>query len=56
MIHDGELAGITRQLDEAYDLGVRHVLLGNLGQIPVARAGGLPFVEILASTSTTAGP
>ena len=40
VIHDGELAGITRQLDEAYDLGVRHVLLGNLGQIPVARARG----------------
>lgn len=40
VIHDGELAGITRQLDEVYDLGVRHVLLGNLGQIPVARARG----------------
>lgn len=31
VIHDGELAGITRQLDEAYDLGVRHVLLGESG-------------------------
>lgn len=31
VIHDGELAGITRQLDEVYDLGVRHVLLGESG-------------------------
>lgn len=41
VIHDGELAGVTRQLDEVYDLGVRHVLLGNLGQIPLAKATGL---------------
>ena len=40
VIHDGELAGVTRQLDEVYDLGVRHVLLGNLGQIPLAKARG----------------
>lgn len=40
VIHDGELSGVTRQLDEVYDLGVRHVLLGNLGQIPLAKARG----------------
>lgn len=40
IMHDGEQAGITRQLDEVYDLGVRHVLLGNLGQIAVAKARG----------------
>ena len=46
---------ITRQLDEVYDLGGPRAL-GNLGRFPVARAWGLPFAEILASTSTTAGP
>ena len=40
VIHDTELPRVTRLLDQAYDLGVRHVLLGNLGQIPVARARG----------------
>ena len=35
VIHDAQLGEITRQLDQVYDLGVRYVLLGNLGQIPV---------------------
>lgn len=40
VIHDGERPGIVRQLDSAYDLGVRHVLLGNLGQLPLAKSRG----------------
>ena len=40
VIHDAQLGEITRQLDQVYDLGVRYVLLGNLGQIPVAKARG----------------
>lgn len=40
VIQDGEHGRVTRQLDNAYELGVRHVLLGNLGQIPLARARG----------------
>ena len=40
VVRDAELPDMIRQLDAAYDLGVRHVLAGNLGQIAAARARG----------------
>lgn len=40
IIHDSERAEIIRLLDAAYDMGVRHALLGNLGQIPLAKSRG----------------
>lgn len=40
IIHDGERSRVSALLDRAYDLGVRHVLAGNLGQIPLAASKG----------------
>ena len=40
VIWSGELAPVARQLRIAYDMGVRQVLAGNLGQLHIARAAG----------------
>lgn len=40
VIWDSEMPSVRRQLDEAYDLGVRQVLSGNLGQFSLARSRG----------------
>lgn len=40
IIHDSERAEVVRMLDAAYDLGVRHALIGNIGQISLARSRG----------------
>ena len=40
VIHGGEQSRVLNQLDQAYELGVRHVLLGNLGQISLAKSRG----------------
>ncbi len=40
VIHDSELQHVVRQLDDAYALGVRQALLGNLGHITPARSRG----------------
>lgn len=40
VIHGAEQGRIISQLDGAYELGVRHVLLGNLGQISLAKSRG----------------
>ena len=40
VIWSGELAPIARQLRTVYDMGVRQVLAGNLGQLHIARAAG----------------
>ena len=38
IIQDRELAGVVRMLDESYDAGARFALVGNLGQLSVARS------------------
>ena len=40
VIWSGELVPIARQLRTVYDMGVRQVLAGNLGQLHIARAAG----------------
>ena len=40
VIWSGELAPVARQLRTVYDMGVRQVLAGNLGQLHIARAAG----------------
>ena len=40
VIWSGELVPIARQLRTVYDMGVRQVLAGNLGQLHIARAVG----------------
>ena len=40
VIWSGELGPIARQLRTVYDMGVRQVLAGNLGQLHIARAAG----------------
>ena len=40
VIWSGELVPIARQLRTVYDMGVRQVLAGNLGQLYIARAAG----------------
>lgn len=40
VIWSGELASIARQLRTVYEMGVRQVLAGNLGQLHIARAAG----------------
>ena len=40
IIQDRELAGVVRMLDESYDAGARFALVGNLGQLSVARSRG----------------
>ena len=40
VIWDREMSQVRRQLDTVYDLGVRHVLSGNLGQFSLARSRG----------------
>ena len=40
VIWSGELAPVARQLRTVYEMGVRQVLAGNLGQLHVARAAG----------------
>ena len=40
VIWSGELVPIARQLRTVYDMGVRQVLVGNLGQLHIARAAG----------------
>ena len=40
VIWSGELVPIARQLRAVYDMGVRQVLAGNLGQLHIARAAG----------------
>ena len=40
VIWSGELAPVARQLRTVYELGVRQVLAGNLGQLHIARAAG----------------
>ena len=40
VIWSGELAPIARQLRTVYEMGVRQVLAGNLGQLHIARAAG----------------
>ncbi len=40
IIHDSEQKKVMENLDEAYDMGVRHVLAGNLGHISLARSRG----------------
>lgn len=41
VIRDDETAGILHALDAAVSLGVRRVLLGNLGHIPLAQSRGM---------------
>ena len=41
VIFDSERAEVERQLKRAVELGARHLLLGNLGHLPLARATGL---------------
>ena len=40
VIWSGELAPVARQLRTVYEIGVRQVLAGNLGQLHIARAAG----------------
>ena len=40
VIWSGELAPVARQLRTVYEMGVRQVLAGNLGQLHIARAAG----------------
>ena len=40
VIWSGELAPVARQLRTVYEMGVRQVLAGNLGQLRIARAAG----------------
>lgn len=40
VIWSGELAPVARQLCTVYEMGVRQVLAGNLGQLHIARAAG----------------
>lgn len=40
VIWSGELAPVARQLRRVYEMGVRQVLAGNLGQLHIARAAG----------------
>ena len=40
VIWSGELVPIARELRTVYDMGVRQVLAGNLGQLHIARAAG----------------
>ena len=40
VIWSGELAPVARQLRTVYEVGVRQVLAGNLGQLHIARAAG----------------
>ena len=40
VIWSGELAPVARQLRTVYEMGVRQVLTGNLGQLHIARAAG----------------
>ena len=40
VIWSGELAPVARQLRTVYEMGVRQVLAGNLGQLYIARAAG----------------
>ena len=40
IIWDSEMTKIRRQLDQVYELGVRQVLSGNLGQFSLARSRG----------------
>lgn len=40
VIWSGELIPLVRQLHVAYELGVRQVLVGNLGQLSIARSAG----------------
>ncbi len=40
VIWSGELAPIAQQLHAVYQMGVRQVLIGNLGQLRIARAAG----------------
>ncbi len=40
VIWSGELAPVARQLRTIYEMGVRQVLAGNLGQLHIARAAG----------------
>lgn len=40
VIWSGELVPVARQLRMVYDMGVRQVLAGNLGQLHIARAAG----------------
>lgn len=40
VVHDRELAGVVRMLDESYEAGARFALVGNLGQLSVARSRG----------------
>ena len=40
VIWSGELAPVARQLHTVYEMGVRQVLAGNLGQLHIARAAG----------------
>lgn len=40
IIHDSERPNVVQQLDRVYDMGIRHVLLGNLGHIGLARSRG----------------
>ncbi len=56
VIWSGELAPIARQLRTVYDMGVRQVLAGNLGQLHIARAAGSPSGAISASISSIPAP
>ena len=40
VLHDSEAGKLVDQLDAAYERGVRKVLIGNLGQLSVARSRG----------------
>ena len=40
VLWSGELAPVARQLRTVYEMGVRQVLAGNLGQLHIARAAG----------------
>ena len=40
VVWSGELAPVARQLRTVYEMGVRQVLAGNLGQLHIARAAG----------------
>ena len=40
VIHDGQWSGVRAMLDQVYAMGVRHVLVGNLGQIAPVQSMG----------------
>ena len=44
VMSDGELKSLAPKLDSIYELGVRKVLVGNLGQLSVARSRGFALM------------